>query len=481
MTVVDVAVIGGGTAGLIAAKTARAAGKAVVLMEEDRLGGECTWDGCVPSKTLIRAARLRHDARRGGAFGIFAREITVDFPAVMARVQQIVHEIALTEDASHLQAVGIRVIHGHANLLDRHAIDINGERVIARKIILSTGGRPAIPQIDGLDDVPHLTNESLFSIDHLPEHLLVLGGGSIGLEMAQAFTRLGSRVTVIDALGSLLSREDPEIAEMAESLLRQEGIDFLLGATVRQVSDAGAAVRLSVTANGQPLSLEGDALLIGTGRKPNVDGLGLEAAGVKVEKNGIVVDDHLRTTAGDVYAAGDVTGGYLFTHVAAYQGRIAAENAVGKRSKANYRVVPWVTFTDPEIAHVGLTEPEARRKHRDVRVVRLPYGAIDRAVIDGDAEGMIKVVVGRKPILGWTGGGEILGAHLIGAHAGELLHEFVVSMQARTFAGRIAQAIHAYPTLSIGDQAAMSLLFPSGRAVVDTRSGLSLNAGGAPD
>lgn len=469
----DVAVVGGGTAGLTAGRVLAAAGKRVILIEQGRLGGECTWDGCVPSKALLAAARIAHDARRAGDFGIDTGEVRVDFPAVMAAVRATIDRIARFEDAAHLEAEGIAVRHGAAHLLDAGTITVDGERISAGTIVLCTGSRPSIPPIEGLDGIPYLTNETLFGLERLPERLLIVGGGAIGLEMSQAFQRLGSAVTVLDIAPRLLPEEDAAVGDRAVRLLGREGITVLLGAEITRAESDGATHRLAVRQGDGTRTVEGDAVLVATGREPQVEGLGLEAIGVRVDRRGVVVDAHLRSSVDSIYAAGDVTGLYRFTHVAAYQARIVAENILGKSSRADYRVVPRVIFTDPEIARVGLTEQEARARHGDdVRVVELPYTALDRAVIERADEGVITVILGKKPLLGATGGGSVLGAQLIGRDAGQLVHEFVIAMQARTFAGRLAQAIHAYPTMSMGVQQAVGLLFPSGRATIDLRTEL---------
>jgi len=470
----DVAVIGAGAAGITAAEIAQANGARVVLIEQAAIGGECTWDGCVPSKALIRAARLRHDIGRAAEFGLRVDGVQVDFPAVMASVREAIATIARYEDAAHMEARGIEVRSGNARLGAGKAIRVNGEELHADRIIVCTGSAPSIPPIPGLNEVQYLTNENLFALDHLPNHLLVMGAGAIGLEMGQAFQRLGSQVTIIDVEKTLLPREDADIAECIHDMLQREGLRFHLGARVERVSSPAGAVALDAVVDGHSMTVHGDALLVATGRRPNMENLGLQAAGVEMGKHGIVVNRKLETTAEGIYAAGDITGLYPFTHVAAYQARIAADNATGNRARADYRVVPWVIFTDPEIAHVGLTEAEARARHGDdIHIVRLPYTAIDRAVIERQPRGCIKVIVGKKPVIGYAlGGGEILGAHLVGPLAGELLHEFVLSMQSRTFSGRLAQAIHAYPTMSMGVQQAAGLLFPAGRATVDLREDL---------
>lgn len=459
-----VVVIGGGAAGLAAAQTVAAAKHPVSLIESGRLGGECTWNGCVPSKALIEAARIAHDIGRAGKFGLQVAEPVVNFAEVTARVQRVVEGIAAFEDAAHLSEQGVTVRRGHARLVDASTIEVAGERLHAERVIVCTGGSPAMPPIDGLREARPHTNETIFSIRDRPVRLLILGAGPIGLEMAQAFARLGSEVCVVDVVDRLLPTEDPDIAAAAAGVLADGGIELRLNTHVQRVSRDGAVVTLHLPeAEGAPLS--GDALLVAAGRRPRTSEMGLEEVGVAITKKGISVDAHLRTTAPTIYAAGDVTGIMPFTHAAAYQGRLAATNAMGKSRKADYRVIPWAVFIDPPVAHVGLTEPQAREKYGDdVRVASLPFTAVDRAVIDGSAHGLIKVIVRGKPVIGHAAGGEIIGAHAIGPGAGDFIHEFAIAMQTRAFAGRLAQTIHAYPTLAMGVQQAVAQLFAQGRA-----------------
>lgn len=465
MTRYELAVVGGGAAGLSAAQTAAAAGKRVVLISSGELGGECTWNGCVPSKALIEAAGVCHAAQHAARFGIRIPSVEVDFPAVIQHVHDTIARIARYEDAGHLQAAGIEVRRGHASIVDAQQLTIDGVRLDCDRIVLCTGSRPSVPPIPGLEAVDFLTNETVFSLQRQPRRLVVVGAGAIGLELAQAFARLGSAVHVIDVAAELLPREDPDVVPIIRSALEAEGVTFELGAKILSVSRADGGVRVTLTVAGAQRTVDGDALLVAAGRRPNIEGLGVEAAGIAVQKTGVVVDQHLRTTVDGVYAAGDVTGIMPFTHVASYQGRLAASNALGKRRKASYRVVPWAVFTDPEIAHVGLTEPEARREHGDdIRISRLPYTAIDRAVINRQTTGFIKVITSKKPLLGHAAGGALLGAHIVGANAGELIHEFVVGMQVHAFAGRLAQAVHAYPAMAVGVQQAVGRMFAAGRA-----------------
>ncbi len=461
----ELAVIGGGTAGLAAAQTAAHRRRRVLLVSDGPLGGECTWNGCVPSKALIEAAAVHHTAANAARFGIRVGEVSVDFPAVMDRVHDVIDRIARYEDAGHLEAAGIVVRRGRARFLDSRTVQVGEERFTALRVVVCTGSRPAIPSIDGLDGVPYLTNETVFELRVQPRRLLVVGAGAVGLELAQAFSRLGTVVDVVDLDAEFLPREDSDVAGVLRGILESEGIRLHLGVQPSRVERVDGAVVLHVRDAGGARSLGADQLLVATGRAPNIEGLGLEAIGVQVTSQGIHVDSHLRTSVAGVFAAGDVTGILPFTHVAAYQGRLAARNAVGRQRAASYRVVPWVIFTDPELAHVGLTEPEARREHGDgVRVVTLPFTAVDRAVITQRTRGLIKVITAARPVVGHAGGGAILGAHIAGPGAGELIHEFVVGMQLRAFSGRLAQAIHAYPSMSVGVQQAVARLFDEGRA-----------------
>jgi pyruvate/2-oxoglutarate dehydrogenase complex dihydrolipoamide dehydrogenase (E3) component len=461
----DLAVIGGGTAGLVAAQAAAQKRRRVLLVSDGPLGGECTWNGCVPSKALIEAASVRHTAANADRFGIRVGDVSVDFAAVMDHVHGVINDIARYEDESHLEAAGVVVRRGRAAFVDAHTLAVGDDRFSAEHFVVCTGSRPAIPAIDGLDGVPYLTNETIFELREQPRRLLVLGAGAVGLELAQAFARLGTDVEVIDVEEVFLPREDPEIATVMRDILESEGLRLHLGVQPVRIAREDGGVELTVRDGADERLLAGDQILVATGRRANTEGLGLETVGVRVGERGIVVDAHLRTSVRGIFAAGDVTGTLPFTHVAAYQGRLAANNAFERQQAASYRVIPWVIVTDPEIAHVGLTEPEARRVHGDgVRVVTLPFTAVDRAVIARRTRGLIKVVTGGRPVIGHAGGGTILGAHIAGPGAGELMHEFVVGMQVHAFSGRLAQAVHAYPSMSVGVQQAVARLFEGGRA-----------------
>ena len=465
----EVLVVGGGTAGMTAARIARANGAGVALVErQPKLGGECTFVGCVPSKTLIEAARLfwqmKHHAPR---VGIHADNIRLDFSELMAHKDRVIADINRDESDESFTEVGITLLHGRAVFTGPHQLEVDGTAYEADRIVLAQGSEPARPRIAGIDECPYVTNETVFSMASLPRRLLVLGGGPIGLELGQCFRRLGAEVVVVAKQPQLLPREDPEVGGLVRTILEREGLELHLGADADAVSHRDGTVTLEFSDAGGRHSVSGDRLLVAIGRTPRLEGLGLDRLGVATTAKGVTVDERCRTNLEHVFAAGDIVGEYLFTHVAAHQGRVAGTNASGKRAKVDYRVLPWVTFLDPEIARVGLTEPEARAQHKDVEVVRFPFSRIDRARTMLETEGWIKLVTAGRAVLGRAAGGELVGAHIVGVHSGEMLHEAVLSMQARTFAGRIAQAIHAYPTLALGMQQAAGQLFAGGRALVD--------------
>lgn len=464
----DVVCVGGGTAGMTAARAARAKGRRVALVErEPRLGGDCTFWGCVPSKALIELARAVHEARALTDIGLGAGPL--DFAAVIARKDRLVDAIARDERAELFEREGIRVLRGAAHFEGSDRLRVGDDVLAADRVVLATGSDPAVPAISGLRETPHLTNRSVFDLERLPGRLIVLGGGPIGLELAQAFRRFGSEVTVVEMLDRLLPREDHEAGDAIAAILRGEGVALALSSSAEHVRRDGDETVVTVRAAGaaDAHELRADALLVAVGRTPGGGDLDLAAAGIATDERGFVeVDERLRTSARSVYAAGDVSGGFQFTHVASYEGRIAGVNAAGSRTKADYRVVPWVTFTAPEVARVGLTEAEARERHGDrVEAVRFPMGQVDRARILGEPAGFVKLVTVRRGPLGRATGGRLLGAHVVGPRAGEALHEAVLAMRARAFTGRIAQAIHAYPTVSIGLQQAAAQLFADGRAV----------------
>lgn len=464
----DVLVVGGGAAGMTAARAAAAEGARAVLVErEAALGGECTFFGCVPSKAIIEVAKLYWGVRQAERLGIRADGLRIDFGTLMAHKDAVIADISRDERPELFEEAGIGLRRGVLRFTGPNEAALGDDMHRFEHAVVATGSDPAVPAGIGLEDLPYLTNETVFSLTELPERLVVLGGGPIGLELAQAFGRLGSSVTVLHRGDQLLAKEDPEVGGLVAEILAQEGVDVRLRTLATGVAREDGALAVRAEGPEGEVAAAADAVLVAAGRAPRVGGLGLEALGVDHGPRGITVDEQMRTSARHVFAAGDVTGQLLFTHIASYEGRIAGQNAAGKKQKADYRVVPWVTFLDPEVARVGLTEPQARAEHGDIEVARFPMSRVDRARMLGEPAGFVKLVTAGRRVVGRLGGGEVVGAHIVGPHAGELLHEVVVAMQSRSFAGRLAQAIHAYPTTSMAVQQAASQLFPIGRALVE--------------
>jgi pyruvate/2-oxoglutarate dehydrogenase complex dihydrolipoamide dehydrogenase (E3) component len=431
----DLVVLGGGSAGLAAAVFGARMGARVALVEAGRLGGDRTWTGCVPSKALIHAASVSHAALASGWLGVGE----IDFAAVMRGVRDAVQRVSETESPGSLRARGIEVVHGHGTFLGAGSVEADGLRLDARRFVVCTGAEPSPPPLPGLDSAPHMTYQTVFGLEELPRSLLVLGGGPLGCELAQAFGRLGSRVTVMERLDRLLPAVDPDASLIIEQRFRSEGIELVLGSAVEGVESDGAGVAVVVAGARR----SGDALLIAAGRRPRVHGLGLEAIGVAVGPGGISVDTNLRTSMHHIYAAGDVTGGPQFTHYAAWQGYAAARNALFPGSVRGVRTpVPWAVFTDPEVAQVGLTEEEARASIRRVEVHRLPVELIDRAQAEGDVVGFVKVVT--------TGGDRLLGATIVSSGAADLANQLAGAIEGGLGLGSLARLLDIYPTRGYG-------------------------------
>ncbi len=442
----DLAVLGGGSAGLTVAAGAARLGVRVLLVErEGRLGGDCLHFGCVPSKTLIRTARVRRLLARSRDFGLPDAALPpVDFAAVRRRIEAVIAGIQAHDSPERFQGLGATVRFGQARFLDPHAIALDGRRVTADRWVIATGSRAAVPDIPGLAGAGYLTNRDIFSLDRLPASLVVLGGGAIAVEMGQAFARLGSRVTVVQRGARLLSREDPDLAAVVAERLAAEGLDLRLGCAVTAVAGApapGGLKSVTLVREGREERVEAEAILVALGRTPNLDDLGLEAAGVARTPKGLVLDERLRTTAPHIFGAGDVTGDHLFTHAAGYEGGVVVANAVFRLpKKADYRLLPRCTYTEPELAVVGMTETQARQAGLAHSVVAEPFSGNDRARAEGETEGLVKLVLDRR--------GRPLGVGIVGPGAGELLSEWVAAMAGTVGLGTLAGAIHPYPTLS---------------------------------
>jgi pyruvate/2-oxoglutarate dehydrogenase complex dihydrolipoamide dehydrogenase (E3) component len=435
----DLVVIGAGSGGLVAARFAAKLGARVALVEKNRIGGDCTWTGCVPSKALLKAAKIAHSVRTASHYGVIANTLIIDMARVRAYVRGAIEAVYQFETPEQLQADGVDVIFGAARFVDAHALAVDEQAVRSKNFLVTTGARPLIPQIDGLNGVPFVTYENIFDNDVLPERMIVVGSGPVGTEMAQAYQRLGAQVTVVAK--RLLPKEDQDVQTHMQTLLQREGIRFVL----EQAESAHREGNAIVVTTAQT-ELRGNLLLIAAGRKPAVDELNLEKAGVEYSERGIVVDDRLRTNVKHIYAAGDVAGGHQFTHFAGWQAFEAVRNALLPGSSPGLTdLVPWVTFTDPEVAHVGRSEQEAvARFGGSARVHRRNMDRVDRAVCENDTSGFIKIITKDD--------GTILGATVIAARAGEAIVELVVAMQQKVKISELAGAIHPYPTYSTAVQ-----------------------------
>jgi pyruvate/2-oxoglutarate dehydrogenase complex dihydrolipoamide dehydrogenase (E3) component len=437
----DVIAIGGGAAGLVVSAGAAGLGARTALVERERLGGECLWTGCIPSKALLAAARAAADARAATRYGIHVGTVEVDFPAVMRWVHGARAAIAPHDSPERFRGLGVDVVIGTARFVDERCIEVDGRRLEARHVVVATGSRPLIPDLDGIDDVPYLTNETVFEIDEQPRRLIVLGGGAVGLELAQAFARLGSEVDVVEARDRLLPHEDDELVERLLRRLTDDGVRIHAAAHADHVRRSHAGIQLTATQHGGRLELHADALLVAAGRRPNLDHLDPGSGGVRCSEAGVIVDARLRTTARGTWAAGDVVAGAPhFTHVADYHARTVLRNALFPLgSDVDYSSVPWVTYTDPELAHLGLTEAVAKELHgEDVAVFTRELGSLDRAIADGRTEGLIKVIADSK--------GRILGAHAFGYDAGSVIAEMALAMRHGIRLDKLAATVHAYPT-----------------------------------
>lgn len=441
----DLVVLGGGTAGLVSAAGGAFLGAKVALVERDKLGGDCLYYGCVPSKALIKSAKIASLMRRAKEFGINEVPVEVDFPAVMERMRNAIQTISPHDDPARFRKMGVMVYLGNAASFNSpHEVAVDGEVLKAKSVIIATGSHSIVPPIEGIQETGYITHVEALELKELPRSIVIVGAGPIGVEFAQLFARFGSRVTLISSRPAPLPHEDDDVRFALRHYLEADGIDFKGGYRAVSVRrENGEKVVVASNKRGESIEARGEEIFIAAGRAPTVDGLGLENAGIELDGKGIKVDEHLRTTAPNVYAAGDITGKYLFTHIADFQAKTALSNALFPvKTKINYRVIPWATFTDPEVARVGLTETEARAEHSEVQVFSYPFNDLDRAITDGETNGFVKIVTGNK--------GKILGGHIIGPEAGNLIHEIVLAMQNDIPVQGLSRTIHVYPTLSEG-------------------------------
>ncbi|BBO90960.1 dihydrolipoyl dehydrogenase family protein [Desulfosarcina ovata] len=453
----DIGIIGGGAAGLTVASGAAQLGAKTLLVEkEPALGGDCLHYGCVPSKTLIHSARVWHQIKHADRFGLSVVDVPpVDFSRIARRIQDVIAVIQRHDSEERFCRLGAKVVFGSVFFRDAHTVDLNGSRVSAKTWVVATGSSPAVPPIPGLGAVDFLTNRQIFSLETRPGSMIILGAGPIGIEMAQAFNRLGTKVTVVGRSGQILSREDRDMADAVQARLAAEGVSFYLGASVQRVSPDGPrkCVRLQLD-SGRKIDIRADALLVALGRRPNVEDLRLEAAGVAVEPAGIVVDPRLRTRQKHIFAAGDVNGGFQFTHAAGYEGGIVVSNAVFHLPrKVDYTWLPWCTYTDPELASIGMNERRARASGIDCTVLIESFGANDRALAEGETDGRIKLILDKKE--------KPLGVQILGPRAGDLIAEWVATLNGGTKLSSLASAVHPYPTLAeINKRVAGNLFSP---------------------
>ena len=436
----DLCIVGGGSGGLSVAAGAAQMGANCVLVEKGKMGGDCLNTGCVPSKSLLAAGHAANAVSEAGRFGVKASPPRVDFAAVNAHVHDVIAGIAPHDSVERFEELGVTVLQEAGRFTGPRELRAGDSLVRARRFVIATGSSPLVPPIPGIDRVSYLTNETVFDLKQAPARLIVIGGGPVGLEMAQAHRRLGCEVAVVEAL-DILNMDDPELVDVVRRRLVGEGIVLHEGAKVTGVAPEGAAIRVTLERQGATTQIEGSHLLVAVGRAANVEGMGLAEAGVAHTPSGIEVDARLRTTNRRIFAIGDVAGGYKFTHVAGYHAGIVIRNALFRLpAKADHSAVPWVTFTAPELAHVGLSAAAADAAGMTPTILRAPFAEIDRARTERTEEGLVKAVVGAR--------GRVLGASIVGAHAGELILPWVLAVQGKLRVKDLASVIAPYPTLS---------------------------------
>ena len=455
METYDIVVIGGGAAGLVTASGAAQLGAKVALIERDKLGGECLWTGCVPSKALIEAGRTKRRIDQARNEGFEMASVQVDFARVMDHVHETIMAIQPHDDPARFTKMGIEVIQGEARFTGTDRVEVNGRTLLSSRFCVAVGGDVAIPPIEGIREVPFLTHETFFDLRKQPEHLIIVGAGPIGCELGQAMHRLGTKVTLIETLDCVLHNDDKELACMLHAYLDAEGLMIHVGTRAMKAEEKEGTIKLTCRRKDQEFVVEGDALLLATGKRPRTSRMGLEAAGVIVNRQGIQVDETLRTSNPRIYACGDVASPYLFTHMAEYQAGLVISNALIPllNRKQALDVIPWATYTDPELAHVGLSEAAAREKFGDagIHVFRYEVKENDRHIIEGATKGMVKLVTRTN--------GKIIGCDMLGVSAGELIHEYALAIKKGLSVGAVSGLIHAYPTLAQANKRASDRFF----------------------
>lgn len=457
----NLVVIGAGTAGLVTAAGAAGLGAKVALVERGLMGGDCLNVGCVPSKALISSARQAASVRDAQKYGIRSHVPNVDFAEVMQRMRRLRSSISPHDSAKRFRELGIDVYFGQGTFTSSNTVTVGDRTLQFKKAVIATGARAAELPIPGLQDAGYLTNESLFSLTELPNRLIVIGGGPIGCEMAQSFARFGAKVTLVEQASHILAREEEDAAILVQHSLRKDGVEIALGAKVVRVERHGSERVVVISQNGQESSLRGDQVLVGIGRTPNLDGLGLDVVGVVSHpQHGVEVNDRLQTSNRNIYAAGDVCSKYKFTHSADFLARIVIQNTLFLgRAKASRLIIPWCTYTSPEVAHVGIYPHEAAQQGLTLSTFTQPLSGVDRALLDGEDEGFVRVYCKQ-------GSDRILGATIVAAHAGDMIGEIVMAMKHRIGLGKISAVIHPYPTQAeairkLGDQFNRTKLTPT--------------------
>ncbi len=439
----EVVIIGGGAAGLFADSVANALGAKTCLSERERLGGDCTWFGCMPSKAILKSASLVKLFKKSSSFGL-GIDFKLDTSRVMDHVRDVVREISTHHPIELFEERGIKVIIGQPHFINKGSLKVNDRVVKAKKFIVCTGSHPVIPPIEGLKEVDYLTNENIFDLKVLPKSLVVLGGGPIGVELSQALSRLGVKVSIVEMVDKLLFREEEEASRILEEVLNSEGLDIFTGKKAVKVSKKEGKISVTLEDKaGKREEIFAENILVAVGRAANLEGLRLDVAGVEYTNKGIKVDAYLKTKNPNILACGDVIGPYMFSHVAAYQASVCVRNALFRRiawQKASYDNMAWAIFTDPEVAHLGLTEEEAKGKFKNIKIYKTDYSACDRAITDSEKKGLVKIITDKK--------GYILGANIVGANAGEIIQGLLVVKSLKQQLAKVASVLFIYPTLS---------------------------------
>lgn len=467
----DICVIGAGSGGLVVAAGGATLGAKVALIEKHKMGGDCLNYGCVPSKALLKSAKVAHLMRTADRYAIGPAQPQISIAAVMQRVAGVIKGIEPNDSPERFRGLGVDVIFGHGRFKDANTVVVGERAVTARNFVIATGSRPGVPPIPGLDGLPFLTNETVFELNEAVPSLIVIGAGPIGSELAQAFCRLGSAVTVVDLAPQNLPREDAELAAIVRTQMEHDGVKFYLGAAPARVESAAGSIALYLkNKDGGETKLSATHLLVAAGRKMNIDDLGLDAAGIAVEKGRIVSDARLRTTQKHIYVCGDAAGALQFTHVAEHHAGVVLRNAIFRLpAKAQTKNIPWCTFTEPELARVGLSESEAKAQNVAYRAYTFPFEENDRARAESEIEGMAKIVTDPK--------GRLLGAAIVGAHAGELIAEYALAIAKGMKAADLSGVIHTYPTFAqinrrVADQRMKEGLTPSRKRWIQRIFGL---------